>query len=165
MEQLNSLPIEGNTFLIDMGILTASVFLANEVGDLKKSTKYGISKWMHIIQGQADLYICSPREMHAFTSHKCVKVFESHSRPHKKGIGQQWESRQGRSGMSKDLDPRNKGNPTKKVQAGNMVVKEPPSTASGFSLKPELKISSAAVEAENHIPKVTGKREERGAQE
>jgi hypothetical protein len=86
-----------------------------------------------------------------------------------KGIGQQGDPKQGRSGMAKDLDPRNKGNLTKKVQAGNMVakelVKEPRSTASGFSLKPELKISSAALEEEKHNPKVIGKKEGIGNQE
>jgi hypothetical protein len=67
--------------------------------------------------------------------------------------------------MAKDMDPLNKGNPTKKVQAGNMVVKDPRSTRSRFSLKTELKISSAAVEAGKHSLKVTGKKEGRGPQE
>jgi hypothetical protein len=58
-----------------------------------------------------------------------------------KGIGQQGDQRKGKSGMAKDLDPRNKGNSTKKVQAGDKVAKEPRSTASGFSLTSELKIS------------------------
>jgi hypothetical protein len=44
------------------------------------------------------------------------------------------------------------------------VAKDPRSAASGFSLKPELKISSAAVEAGKHNPKVTGKEEVRVAQ-
>jgi hypothetical protein len=56
------------------------------------------------------------------------------------------------------MDPCNKGNSTKKVQAGDKVVKEPRSPASGFSLTPELKISSESVEAEKHNPKVTGKK-------
>jgi hypothetical protein len=64
------------------------------------------------------------------------------------------------SGMAKDLDPRNKGNSTKKVQAGDKVVKEPRSTATNFSLTPEL-----AVEVDKHNPKVTGKKERIGTQE
>jgi hypothetical protein len=36
MEQLKCLPIECKTFLIDMGIFTASVFLSTEVGELAK---------------------------------------------------------------------------------------------------------------------------------
>jgi hypothetical protein len=41
-----------------------------------------------------------------------------------------------------------------------MVVKDLRSAASGFSLKPESRISAAAVEAEKHNPKVAGKEEE-----
>jgi hypothetical protein len=67
--------------------------------------------------------------------------------------------------MAKDMDPRDKGNSTKKVQAGDKVTKEPRSTASGFSLTPALKISSSVVEEENHNPKVAGKKESRGTQE
>jgi hypothetical protein len=81
-----------------------------------------------------------------------------------KGTVQQGESRQGRSGMAKDLDPCKKGNLTKNVRAGNTVAKEPISAASGFSLKPELKISSAAVEAGKHSPKVAGNEEGRVSQ-
>jgi hypothetical protein len=42
-----------------------------------------------------------------------------------KGIGQKGDPIQGRSGMAKDMDPRNKVNQTNKVQAGKIVVKEP----------------------------------------
>jgi hypothetical protein len=67
--------------------------------------------------------------------------------------------------MSKDLDPRNKGNLTKNVQAGDRVAKESRGNASCFSLTPELNISSAAVEAEIHNPYMTGKKERRGTKE
>jgi hypothetical protein len=59
--------------------------------------------------------------------------------------------------MAKDLDPCNKGNPTKKVRSGNMVAKEPRSVSLGFSLKPESRISSAAVEVVKHNPEVAAK--------
>jgi hypothetical protein len=49
--------------------------------------------------------------------------------------------------MGKDLDPHNKANQTTKLRAGNMVVKELRSVSSGFSLKPESRLSAAAVEA------------------
>jgi phage terminase small subunit len=64
------------------------------------------------------------------------------------------ESRQGRSGMAKDLNQRNKANQTQKLQAGSTLVKELRSISSGFSLKPESRLSAAAVEAEKHNPKV-----------
>jgi hypothetical protein len=38
MQQLNSIPTKCKTFLFDMGVSTASVFLSNEVGEL--ATKY-----------------------------------------------------------------------------------------------------------------------------
>jgi hypothetical protein len=63
--------------------------------------------------------------------------------------------------MAKYLDPRNKVNPTKKVRAGNTVANEPRSASPGFSLKPESRISSAAVEAVKHSPKVACKDEGR----
>jgi hypothetical protein len=52
--------------------------------------------------------------------------------------------------MGKDLDPRNKADQPQKVHAVSMVVKELRSASSGFSLKPELRRSAAAVEAEKH---------------
>jgi hypothetical protein len=107
-----------------------------------------------LTKGSARIYLTQMRKSLC----ESLKVKKS------KGIGQQGDPRQGRSGMAKDLDPRNKGNPMKKVQAGDMVFKEPRSTASGFSLTSELKISSAAVEAEKHNLKVTGKKEWRGTQ-
>jgi hypothetical protein len=67
------------------------------------------------------------------------------------------ESRQGRPGMDKDLDPKNKTNSLQRVQAGSTVVKELRSASSGFSLTPELRSSAAAVEADKHNPKVVGK--------
>jgi hypothetical protein len=95
----------------------------------------------------------------------CERLRELLKAEKAKGIIRQWELRQGRSGIAKDLDPRNKGNPMKKVQAGNMVAKEPRSAASGFSLKPGLKISSADLEAGKHNPKVIDKKEGRGDKE
>jgi hypothetical protein len=142
-----------------MGISTEGVFLATEVGELAK--KYQVwhkqmakqnpraSRPVSLLtKGSARFYLTQTRKSLC----ESLKVEKS------KGIGQQGYPRQGRSWMAKDMDPRNKGNTMKKVQVGNMVVKEPRSTASGFSLKPELKISSAAVEAERHDPKVTGKK-------
>jgi hypothetical protein len=166
MEQLNGLPIEGKQFLIEMGISTASVFLATEVGELAKKYQVWHNQMAEqnprssrpvslLIKGSARIYLTQMRT----SLRESLKVEKS------KGVGQQGDPRQGRTWMAKDMDPHNKGNPTKKVQAGNMVVKDPRSTASGFSLKPELKISSAAVEAEKHNPKVTGKKECRGTQE
>jgi hypothetical protein len=59
--------------------------------------------------------------------------------------------------MAKDLDPLNKANQTQKVQAGSMVVKELRSVSSGYSLKPESRLSAAAVKNEKHNPKRVGK--------
>jgi hypothetical protein len=70
-----------------------------------------------------------------------------------KGTVRQGESRQGRSGMAKDLEPRNKAQPTQGVQAGIKVVTAPESISSGYSLKPEPRISSAALVAARHSPK------------
>jgi hypothetical protein len=55
--------------------------------------------------------------------------------------------------MAKDLDPCNKSNQSRKIKAGSMVMKELRSASSGFSLKPELRLSAAAVEAEKHAGK------------
>jgi hypothetical protein len=108
-----------------------------------------------LTRGSARIYLTQMR----ISLRESLKVEKS------KGIGQQGDPRQGRSGMAKDMDPRNKGNPMKKVQVVDRVAKEPRSTESGFSLTHELKISSAAVEAENHNPNVTGKKEWIGTQE
>jgi hypothetical protein len=62
------------------------------------------------------------------------------------------ESRQGRSGIDKALDPRNKNNSLQRSQAGSTIVKELRSASSGFSLSPESKPSAADVEADNHNP-------------
>jgi hypothetical protein len=70
------------------------------------------------------------------------------------------ESKQGRSGMANDLDPHNKANQMQKVQAGSTVAKELRSASSGFSLKPESRLSAAAVEAKKHNPKAVGTEEE-----
>jgi hypothetical protein len=74
------------------------------------------------------------------------------------------ESRQSRPGMAKDLDPSNKTDSWQRVQAGSTVVKELRNASSRFSLKPELRPSAAAVEAEKHNPKVAGKGKEYGDQ-
>jgi hypothetical protein len=124
----------------------------------QKSTKYGVSKWLNRIQGQVELYLLIKVSARIYITQMRKSLCESLKVEKSKGVGQQGYPRQGRSGMAKDIDPCKKGNPTKKVQAGDMVANEPRSTASGFSLKPELNISSAAVEAEKHKPKVTGKK-------
>jgi hypothetical protein len=145
MEQLNGLPIEDEKNLIDMDISTASIFLATEVAE--QNTRSSRPVYL-LTKGSARIYL----------TQKPKSLLESLKIEKAKDFGQQGHPRQGRSGMAKDMYPRNKGNPTKKVQAGNMVVNEPWNTVSGFSLKPELKISSAAVEEEKHNPKVTGKK-------
>jgi hypothetical protein len=61
--------------------------------------------------------------------------------------------------MDKDLDTDNKANKKQKVQAGSTVVKELRSASSGFSMKPQLRLSAASVESEKHNPKVVGKEE------
>jgi hypothetical protein len=61
--------------------------------------------------------------------------------------------------MGEDLDTRNKANQSQKVQDGSTVAKDLRSASSGFSLKPELRPSAAAVEAENHNPKVAVREE------
>jgi hypothetical protein len=63
--------------------------------------------------------------------------------------------------MAKELYHRNKVHLTNKVQAGSTVAKEPRSASSGFSLKPESRISAAAMAAERLNPKVIGKEEVR----
>jgi hypothetical protein len=131
-----------------MGISTASVFLATELGELAK--KYQVwhkqmaennqrsSRPVSLLtKVSARIYFTQMRK----SLRESLKVEKS------KGVGQQGDPRQGRSGMAKDMDPRNKGNTMNKVQAGNMVVKEPRNTASGFILKREFKISSATGEA------------------
>jgi hypothetical protein len=59
--------------------------------------------------------------------------------------------------MAKALDPINRTNSLQMTHAGSTVVKELRSEPSGFSLTPELRPSAAAVEAEKHNPKLTGK--------
>jgi hypothetical protein len=61
--------------------------------------------------------------------------------------------------MDNDLDPCKKANKSQKVQAGSTVVNELRSASSGFSLKPEWRLSAAAVEAQNRNSKVAGKEE------
>jgi hypothetical protein len=71
------------------------------------------------------------------------------------------EEKQALPGMAKDLDPRNRAQPKKKVRAGRTVAKAPRIVSSGVSLKPELMTHAAAVEAVRHNPKVPGKEEAR----
>jgi hypothetical protein len=66
--------------------------------------------------------------------------------------------------MANELDQRNNTNQTQKVRAGCTVVKELRRVSSEFSLKPEYRLSAAAVEAEKHNPKVVGKEEVCGDQ-
>jgi phage terminase small subunit len=58
--------------------------------------------------------------------------------------------------MAKALDPRNKNKSLQRAQAGSTVVKELRSASSEFSLSPESRPSTEAVEAEKHNPKVAG---------
>jgi hypothetical protein len=73
-------------------------------------------------------------------------------------------SRQGRPGMAKDFNPRNKNNSLQRAHAGSTVVKELRSASSVFSLSLESTPSAAAVEADKHNPKVAGKKQESGDQ-
>jgi hypothetical protein len=154
-QHLNILPTECKAFLFNMGIFTVNIFLSNEVGEL--ATKY--QAWhkqtanknksagrpaSRITTGCARIYLVKMRK----------KIRDSLKAENGSVHG---ESRQGRSGMAKDLDPRNKANQTQKLQAGSTVMKELRSASSGFSLKPELRLYAAAVEAEKHNPKVVGK--------
>jgi hypothetical protein len=66
--------------------------------------------------------------------------------------------------MDKALDPRNKKNSLQRAHAGSTVVKELRSASSGFSLSPGSRPSAAAVEAEKHNPKVSGKKQDYGDQ-
>jgi hypothetical protein len=161
-KELNILPTKSNAFIFDIGISTASVFLFNEVGEL--ATKY--QYWhkltanenqsagrpaSHITTGCAHIYLVKMRN----------KIRDSL----KAEIGPvHRESRQGRPGMAKDLDPRNKTTSLQRIQAGSTVMKALRSASSGFSLTPESKPSAAAVEAEKHTPKVAGKEKEYGDQ-
>jgi hypothetical protein len=63
------------------------------------------------------------------------------------------EKRQGRSGMAKDLEPYNKAQPTQGVRAEIKVVLASESITLGYSLKPESRISAAAVVVVRHNPK------------
>jgi hypothetical protein len=63
------------------------------------------------------------------------------------------EKRQGRSGMAKDLDPRNKEQPTQGVRAGIKLATAPESISSRYILKPESSSSAAAMSAVRHNPK------------
>jgi hypothetical protein len=60
--------------------------------------------------------------------------------------------------MAKALDPRNKTNSFQRAQAGSTLLKELRSASSGFSLTPESRPSTAAVDAEKHNPKVVAKK-------
>jgi hypothetical protein len=162
---LNSLPIEGKRKLIDMVILITSVFLSTEVGKL--AIKYQV--W-HKQMAEQNPSASTPISMitkgstHIHLTQMRKRLCDSLKAKKAKGKVRQGESRQGRSDMAKDLDPRNKGYPMKKVRAGNTVAKEPRSATSVFGLEPELNISSAAVEAVKHNPKVAGKEEWRVAE-
>jgi hypothetical protein len=116
MEDLNSLPIECKNTLVDMGIFTASVFLSAEAGELAK--KYQVwhkqmakqnpsaSRPVYVItKGSARIHLTQMRKR----LRESIKVEKAN------GKVRQGESRQVRSGMAKDMDPRNKGNPMKKV--------------------------------------------------
>jgi hypothetical protein len=143
------------SIFFDMGISTASVFLSNEVGEL--ATKY--QAWhklradknqsagrpaSQITTGCAHIYLVKVRN-------KIRDFLKAENGPvHRESI-------QVRPCMAKDLDPHNKTNQSRRVQAGSTVVKEIRSASSGFSLKSESRPSTAAVEAKKHNPKVAGK--------
>jgi hypothetical protein len=61
--------------------------------------------------------------------------------------------------MANALDPRNKNNSLQRARARSTVVKELRSASSGISMSPESRPSAAAVEADKHNPKVTGKKQ------
>jgi hypothetical protein len=161
-KELNILPTKCKAFISGMGISTASVFLSNEVGEL--ATKY--QDWhkltahknqsagrpaSQITTGCARIYLVKMRN-------KIRYSLKTENRPGHK------ESRQVRSGIAKALDPRNKNNSLQRAQDGSTVVKELRRASSGFSLSPESRPSVAAVEAENHNPKVAGKEQKYGNQ-
>jgi hypothetical protein len=141
-----------------MGIFTASVFLSTEVGEL--ATTYQV--WYKQMAEQntsvnRPVSMITKGNAHIHLTQMCKRLCESLKAEKAKGTVPQGESRQGISGMANDLDPHNKGNPTKKVRAGITVTREPRRAVSGFSLKHELKISSAAEEERKHNPKVAHK--------
>jgi hypothetical protein len=155
-KELNILPTKCKAFLFDMGISTASVLLSNVVGEL--ATKYQVWRKLtadenqsagrpasHITTGCARIYLVKMRK-------KIRDSLKTDNGPGHK------ESRQGRPGMAKDLDPMNKTNSLQRAQDISTVVKELRSASSGFSLTPESRPSAAAVEAEKHNPKVAGKK-------
>jgi hypothetical protein len=133
-QQLNMLPTKCKAFIFAMGISMASVFLSNEVGEL--ATKYqawhkltadenesaGIPD-SQITTGSARIYLLQMQNKIRYS------LKAENGSVHR-------ESRQGRSGMAKDLDPRNKANKFQRVQAGSTVVKELRRASPGFSLKP-----------------------------
>jgi hypothetical protein len=160
MEHLNSLNIECKKILSVWVFSLQVFFLSSEVGELTKTYKVWHNQMAKqnpsssrpvsmITKGSACIHLTQMRKL----LHESLKAEKA------KGTVQQGESRQIRSVMAKDMDPRNKGNPKKKVQVGNTVVNEPRSAASGFSFKPELKISSAAVEAVKKAQRWQARRE------
>jgi hypothetical protein len=160
MQQLNILPTKCKAFLFDMGISKASVFLSNEVGEL--ATKY--QAWVKLAADKNQSADRPASQMTTGCAHIYLVKMRNNIRDSLKaenGLVHR-ESRQGRPGIAKDLDPRNKANQSQRVQDGHTVVKEIRSASSRFSLKPELRPSEAAVEAEKHNSKVTGKEKECG---
>jgi hypothetical protein len=159
-KELNMLPTKCKAFLFYMDISTTRLFLSNELGEL--ATTYQVWHKLtadenqsngrpasQITRGCACIYLVQMRN----------KIRDSLKTEN--GSGHK-ESRQGRPGIAKALDTRNKNNSLQRAQAGSTVVKELRSASSGFSLTPESRPSASALEAEKHNPKVTGKKQEYG---
>jgi hypothetical protein len=104
-----------------MGIFTASVFLSNEVGKL--ATHYQAWHKQTAKQNQsasrpASLITAVSSRIYLINMRKKIRD----SLKAENGSVQQGESRQGRSIMAKELEPRNNATQTKKVWAGITVV-------------------------------------------
>jgi hypothetical protein len=138
-----------------MGISKASIFLSNEVGEL--ALKY--QAW-HKLTADENKSAGRPAS-HITTGCARIHLVKMRNKIRDSLKAENWsvhrESRQGRPGMAKDLNPCNKANQLQRVLAGSTTVKELRSASSVFSLKPELRPSAAAVEAKKHNPKVAGK--------
>jgi predicted pyridoxine 5'-phosphate oxidase superfamily flavin-nucleotide-binding protein len=138
-----------------MGISMASVFLSNEVVEL--ATKY--KSWHKLTANENQSAVRPASQTTTGCSHIYLVKMRNKIRDSLKAENGSVhrESRQGRPGISKDLDPHNKANQLQRVQAVSTVVKDLRSASPGFSLKPESRPSAASVDAEQHNPKVAKK--------
>jgi hypothetical protein len=131
-KELNMLPTKCKTFLFDMDIFTASVFLSNELGELPTKhqalhkltadkNKSAGRPASQITTGCARIYLVKMRN-------KIRDSLKTENGPgHKEPI-------QDRQGMAKALHLRKKNNSLQRAHAGSTVVKELRSASSGFSL-------------------------------